>query len=420
MANTINSTSLDAFRKFVSARTDISSDAENVKKPAVVAIQSTVAHPPAAVAPVSNYVKVLNLKKDETKEELKSRMLANDPITKFKVNMKKIGKLPEYVHRGLKGDPDSNFYEALNIANIPYYVGGPMLVGTFAAGKTLFNKQSAMFADMKTRQMAVGVALYYLGVALAQKVVDLPVRLFRGIDLDHPYENVVPGRVKSATGHYDKKVELHKVPESVDFTRWDLMYGDESTKNGKIVNEKFDKLAAKFGVDKNLADSDTTLKGKIKALIVSATACKYMLAAPFVALGISLSVQKKENGDAIWANVGNGVKAHMSSMFGLKKDGRYQIKFEPKLGTFWQMFKENVSQPMGESFKALWGSKVKPNKVGRALILTSAIAPILANIRILQLSSAKDYRFVDAKEYIHHGKKKPASQGIQGGNHGSN
>ena len=60
---------------------------------------------------------------------------------------------------------------------------------------------------------------------------------------------------------------------------------------------------------------------------------------------------------------------------------------------------------MKESFKALW----KNNKLGKVIILTSAIAPVLANLRILQLTSEKHNRFVDISEYIPGLKKKQKS-----------
>ena len=39
-------------------------------------------------------------------------------------------KLPDYVNRGMQGDPDSNFYEFSQVSKIPYFLGGPGLVAT--------------------------------------------------------------------------------------------------------------------------------------------------------------------------------------------------------------------------------------------------------------------------------------------------
>jgi len=395
-----NISSFEVFKKFTSVNTNISVNEVGNQKNApltdTAVCNSDIAAKKSDFTPAVqdvSYVKTISDKTGEKK--LKSRMLPNDTITKLKVELKKAAKLPEYAYRGLKGDPNANFYEYLSLGNIPYFIGGPVLAAVFAFGKTTNNPQAAASALKRAKQIAVGVGLYYLGAELAKKVIDIPVKFFRGVDLNHPYENVVDCRATSTTGYSPKKIEYHKVPESVDFTRFDLMSGDETKDNGKAVNEQFDKLANKFGIDKNVQDTDATLKGSIKKLIISSTAFKYMLAAPFVALGVALAAQ-----DA-WGNIGKNLGKNIKNIFSTKSD----LLVKQRASIAGEIIKGNLLTPMKESFKALWNN----NKLGKAIILTSAIAPVLANLRILQLTSEKHNRFVDISEYIPGLKKKQKS-----------
>lgn len=389
--STINN--LEAFKRFSTARTDVfSNQQDGWKESPLAGTQMFIQGPQYQSIENTNIKYNRNPDADSLKgDKLKTKILPSDSFTKAKVELKKIGKLPGYVYRGFKGDPDANFYEYLSMSNIPYLIGGPMLAGVFAFGITKTGTQQRAAAVSRTKQIAAGVALYYLGVELAKKAVDIPVKLFRGVDLNHPYENVVSGKADSRTGHSPKKIEYHKVPESVDFTRWDLLYNITTDKHGRNVNKEFDRLAGKFGVDKKLSDSDSLLKEKMKALIVSATACKYMLAAPFVVLGVALSGQQKD-GNPIWDDLGKGFKTQIKTVFGKKS--------KVSMSRRWQAVKEivsgNVVSPMKESFKSLWGRDGASNKLGKAIIITAAVAPILANLRVMQLSSARGNKFVDA------------------------
>lgn len=395
MANTINS--MDAFKKFSAVRTCLPSDEVNSQNSAPLAGTQMFIQGSSYnfrendefgldKSDANTSDKFQNMKK--VPKTGKDKALPGDFVTKAKVSVKKIAKLPEYVYRGFKGDPNVNFYEYLSLGNIPYYVGGAMLTGVFAAGATRFNPQARESAIKKAKQIGVGVGLYYLGSALAQKVIDIPVKIFRGVDLNQPYEDVIDCRAISKTGESPKKKEYHTVTESIDFTRWDLMYGDETKENGKVVNKNFDKIKEKFGIDEDVQDSDSTLKGSIKKLIISSRAFKYALTVPFVVLGAAVA-----NHEA-WGNIGNGLENQVKGVF------EKGLDLKTRAAKAKDIFAVHIAGPMVASFKSLWGQKGSPNKLGRAIILTAAISPILANLRILQLTSEKDNKFVDVKEYV--------------------
>jgi len=419
MGNSISS--LNSFKKFSTFNTNLNVDESNASKNQEAAVESKEKFSQLKAkqgAVTSNELTqvyyVESPKKPVIEEpEANAKIIEGNISSKIGVEYKKIKKLPEYVYRGLKGDPDANFYEYLSLSKIPYFIGGPMLALGFAFGITNHDLQAKSFAKAKFNHILAGVILYYIAVELAKKVIDVPVKIFRGVDLNQPYEQMVACKATSAKGDSPKKAEYHKITESVDFTRWDLMTGDESKNNGKLINEKFDKLAKKFGIDEKVQDSDTTLKDSIKKLINSATAFKYALTAPFVVLAIALAKQSS------WANINEGIGAKFGEAFGkilhpdnlkfnvyktpknkerkLKlKDVTYDFKMKQRLISAYSIVKDHVARPISESFKSLWHS----SKRGKALILVSAIAPVLANLRILQLTSEKNKSFVDISEYV--------------------
>lgn len=352
--------------------------------------------PPAPAAKQQQVSNINNPTSITGKEGLKPRLLDDTFSQKFKVNLKKIQMLPGYIFRGLKGDQDTNFYEYLSLGNIPYFIGGPMLAAVFAFGITRNNPQAKAASLARTKQIATGVALYYLGAWLAKKVIDIPVKLFRGVDLNRPYENVIDGRAVSKDGDSPKKIEYHKAYESVDFPRWDLIAGDNTSEEKKAYKKEFDSLAEKFGIDKNVQNPDVTLKDAVKKLIISATAFKYALAAPFVALGVALA------GQEACGNIGNGTWQNIKKLFAFKSS----LIEENEIKNIGLNLKQRASiagniagnfiNPLKESFKSLW----KNSKIGKAIILAAAIAPVLANLRIFQLTSQKHKNFVDINEYL--------------------
>ena len=110
-------------------------------------------------------------------------LLPNDRITKVKTGVKQASKLPKYAVEGLKGNEDANFFEFLQLGKIPYWVGGLVLVGCFAAG----GKSSIPLA----KQKAAGVLLYYLAAMAAKALINKPVKFFKGVDLNRKYDDHV-------------------------------------------------------------------------------------------------------------------------------------------------------------------------------------------------------------------------------------
>jgi len=108
-----------------------------------------------------------------------------------------------------------------------------------------------------------------------------------------------------------------------------------------------------------------------------------------VILGVALSAMADTNGNSIWGKLGNGLKDNFRNIF---KSG---MPLKVRAVQAGSVIKEHLLTPMKESFKALYATKL-----GKAIIGVAAIAPILANMRILQLTWEGDKKFVDVTEYI--------------------
>ncbi|OGI21777.1 MAG: hypothetical protein A2287_08490 [Candidatus Melainabacteria bacterium RIFOXYA12_FULL_32_12] len=318
-------------------------------------------------------------------------ILPTDIKTKTRVNITQALSLPEYAVRGLKGDPDANFFEFLQLAKIPYYVGGPILALCFAAGGDA--------AKAITRQKAVGVGLFYLAAMLASKAINVPVKMFTGVDLDQSYKKIVRLRTKSPDGLSPMRKEYHKVFESTDFTYFDLLrHGeDKAAHNHRIINKNFNDIAKKMGINHNLNDSDSTVKPNVKKLIIMSRAWKYALTIPYAALAIGLSMQDS------WKNLGNQLKNDFVRNALTSKQGMSPLEntwFRIKgagltlKGQFWNTLKNSV--------KDFWngtGAKGITKYYGKAAVISAITATLLANWSILRAGSLKDKKSVDVSKF---------------------
>lgn len=323
-----------------------------------------------------------NNKKNKDDDLKHDGIVKGGPLTALKVNAEKTANIP-LVHfpRGLGGAPDYTFFEFLQTAKFPYYVGGPILAALFYAGIKYDNFQSAKAAKKVAKHMALGVGLYYLGAAVAKTIVNTTVKLSRGIDLNQSYRKIIPTSTNQ-TGVFKKDVEYHKVFESIDFTRWDLLY--EDGKDNKGINKKYNKLANKYGLrDSNPNDADSTLKPLIKKTIAMARAWQYILTAMFVSLGIGMANQ---NAWDVESKV--GFKHHFRhGVFGKK------LPMKKRLDNAKDLAMNYVVKPFGKSFEQFWkGQNKLTSAVGKTTIISTAAAILLSNLLILTRTNAGNHK----------------------------
>lgn len=306
--------------------------------------------------------------------------------SKISHNLKQTAKLPGYVIDGLKGGKDANFYEYMKVARIPYWVGGPVLVGCFAAG--------GLKARPLAKQKAAGVLFYYLGAMLAKAAIDAPVKFFKGVDLNRKYEDIVDLNDRNPDGTSKQKSELHDVYESYDFTRWDLLYNERSgrTWDPQYVNSEYESILNKMGLNKDLTDPDSTVKPYVKKIIAASRAWKYLLVAPLAGLALGLSTSKE------WRTFGNNMGPDFKNA--LSTDGGAIGKIRA-LG---RTSRNHFITPLKESFTQLWKgipfeTKLGPKsakRLGKAAILAPIASIALANLHILKITYLKEDKYMDS------------------------
>jgi hypothetical protein len=275
--------------------------------------------------------------------------------------------LPDYFNRGLKGDPDSNFYEFIKMSKLPYLLGGPGLVATIMAGSNLFDIKANKAAKFNGKGMALGCAGYYLMSAIAKACIDKPLKMARGLDLNHPINTVSFNRPHDKEGHSTFKDEKHSLFESSKFIRWGFVSPDEPDFNYKEIQRK-------MGIPEDANNPDAMMRPIISSTIKRANSWKYLTSAFAVMLGVGLGNQKALKEDFMTGIV--------SSIKNTKKVSVKNIA---------NGFKTKVAQPIKNSFVSLWkGSETLGSKVtGKVAILGFLASVAAANVSILSNSKVK-------------------------------
>ena len=250
------------------------------------------------ILPVSNFNKNVVFKNNspqnnEPKNAPKEadRLLENNLSTRSKIALDKITKaFTVYPARGIKGSINSDFYEFLTMGNVPYIIGSLTLISVFNSGNKSFSNTNYAKAAKLGNKMALGVIFYSLFKPLSKSLVNLPVKWATGIDTQLPYLKV-NHRLPENKDDFDlTSHEYHKVGESVEFTRWDLLYGDSDNKGE--LNKRYDKIAKKLGLGTNLNDSDQEVKPIYREVLIKSSLARSFSSYLWAACGVALAFQK--------------------------------------------------------------------------------------------------------------------------------
>ncbi|NLF83160.1 MAG: hypothetical protein GX568_04155 [Candidatus Gastranaerophilales bacterium] len=325
------------------------------------------------------------------------KLVSNNPVVKFKESVKQTSKLPKYAVEGLKGDPNANFYEFNRLAAIPYWVGGGVLTLIFMAG----GKEAKNF----TKSKFAGIVAYYALAGLAKAAVDIPAKLFKGVDLNQKYIKTVHLKPDANNRNPKPKTELHNVLESKDFTRFDLLENQSRhvAANPALVNERYDRLARSMGYNKDLEDSDSTVRPYIRNVIATSRAWKSALIIPLAAVAASISATKT------WGSAGQGFKKNWWTFVSDK------TKISQKIMGLGRMTNTYLLKPIGASLKEVWKGSIDQKgfakHVGKVGLIASGAAILLANINMLRITKPdKDTPLrYDESQY----KKIPVTHGSQ-------
>ncbi|MBR1460692.1 hypothetical protein IJ596_03530, partial [bacterium] len=234
--------------------------------------------------------KEVTSEKNNSAEE-KDILLKNNVSNRMRIGIDKFTKaFTVYPARGMKGSINSNFYEFLTMGTVPYIIGSLTLMSIFNSANKHFAHEQYKAAAKIGNRMALGVLLYPLFKVISKSFVNLPVKWITGVDTQLPYRQV-NNILQENPDDYDlTSYEYHKVGESVEFTRWDLLYGDP--KDPKKLNEKYDKIAKKNGLGQNLNDSDQAVKPLYREILTKSSLARNISSYMWAAVGVALAIQK--------------------------------------------------------------------------------------------------------------------------------
>lgn len=221
----------------------------------------------------------------------KDTLLENNFSTRTRIGLDKLTKaFTVYPAKGLMGSKNSNFYEFLTMGTVPYLIGSVTLMSIFNSANKYYGAFEKAKASQLGNKMALGVLLYGIFKSISKSFINVPVRAFTGIDTQLPYAKVNYQLQESPDDYNLTSIEYHKVGESVDFTRWDLLYGD--VRHGEKLNRRYDKIAKKNGLGENLNDSDQEVKPIYKEVLVKSTLARSFSSYLWAATGVALAFQK--------------------------------------------------------------------------------------------------------------------------------
>lgn len=314
-------------------------------------------------------------------------LLPNNMLTRGKILTDKFtNALTVYPAKGLTGNKNSNFYEFLTTGMVPFVVGSGMLMAVFngfGMGVAKHYNSNALANTRKLgNKMALGVLFYAAAKEISKNFISTPVKLKTGVDINMPYKKVV-NELPEFLGDNDiKSVEYHKVFESVDFPRWDLLYNHKPS--GDTRNAWYDKVAKKMGLGKNLEDSDQTVKPKVKEMVTKAKTATTISSYLWAAVGVGLAMQSP------WNNL-------------FKSRGNHTLaeKLAPKnIGNIIKDFGGNLVGSAKEMWRGgpVGGVKLSSKIGGRALIGTALAASVIGTVLTLKTSGkAKDKEIASQK-----------------------
>ena len=322
----------------------------------------------------------------ENHDHLLVEEMDNKPIsTSLKITADKLqNAFIEYPIKGFKGSKNANFYQFLQMGTVPYLLGSAAMIGVFNLARVFMDGKSAKSAAKLGNKMALGVIGYGIMKNVSKKFIEAPVKHFRGIDVNLPYDKIVHELPEKGNENNLVKHEIHKAYESVDFPRWDLFYNNEFYGNER--NSYYKEISKKFGYDPDSLDySDQKMKSKIKETVVKTrlftTLSSYFWAASAVGVAMQEPWTKMTfNPIQRFKNLKNNI-----SIGKVQSNDFFVVEFAKKLG---KSFGEFIGVDFGKIVKNIKSKEAltkglekatKTQIAGRALLGTALGLTILGN-----------------------------------------
>ena len=330
------------------------------------------------ILPVSSANNKINFSANEKPKELEyshDTLLKNNLATRTKVQADKLtNAISVYPAKGFKGSKNANFYEFLTMGTVPYLVGSGTLMAVFNLANKYYSPFQKTMAAKVGNKLALGVLFYGVMKNLSKSFINQPIKMMTGIDTEMPYAKVIYELPDDINDTDITSIEHHKVFESVEFPRWDLLYGDEA--KGEKRNFRYDKIASKLGMGENLKDSDQEVKPRIKEIVVKSNLAKNISSYFWAATGVALAVQEP------WEKYFNV----MTFKFWKGKEFMKSLK--------------SFGNSLAESMETLWKGEGKGLKkhAGKLLVGTAVLSSVLGVINAM--SSSKTPSKIDSADVI--------------------
>ncbi len=321
-----------------------------------------------------NRYNAVSFGKKEKKEKIKKDIQDGDkpllmyqakkrhPITTaIKVNGSQLkNAFTTYPQKGLQGSKNSNFYEFLSMGKVANLLGSVTMIALFNAANDSYKIPDKACAEIKGKQMGLGVIFYGLAKALSRKLIETPVNLKYGIDVNVPYKKKITELPEK--GNKDNLIahEYHKAYESVDFPYWDLFYDNKSF--GDKRNSYYQKIGKKMGIkDNDLEHADQKVKPLIRKKIVKTKLYSTLTSYLWAAVGVGIASQKPLGE----LPIGKARKKGYSDVLqnGVAKNKRF--------------FAVDFGKRFVKSCKEFVNNERKPNRIGARVLLGTAIAATL-------------------------------------------
>jgi uncharacterized protein YcfJ len=182
--------------------------------------------------------------------------------------------MPKQIYHGLRGDDDFTGTHLLNIAAIPYYLGGGFLAASFAAGGG--NK-------LNVARQASGVLLYYAGTGAANAAINALAKQSSGVDLGVRYQ--------SPDG------DIHKAFNSVNFSRYDLWKDSD-----------YARIAKKMNIPDTVADPRQEVRQRTRRVVSETDTDKLILGNILAAIGAGFIAHRIPWARLMPGNIGSDLK----------------------------------------------------------------------------------------------------------------
>ncbi len=324
-----------------------------------------------------------NSKKAENKCENHDKLLYEEkkkhPITtSAKIKADKLVKaFTKYPAKGMQGSKNANFYEFLTMGTVPYLMGSATMIGVFNIASKFFDTPAAVNASKLGKKMGIGVAVYGVAKELSKKLIETPVNLKYGIDVNLPYRKKIDELPEERNKDNLIAFETHKAFESVDFPRWDLFYNNENF--GPERNSYFKKVGKKMGLKEDQLGeaADQKVKPLIKEKLVKTKLYTTLSSYLWAGVGVGVAMQKP------WENLVVNPAKRMANYKNYKKLAEV-AKEQGKSIAKYDNFAKDFGKKFVESCKEFVNNGSKSTKIaGRALLGAAVGMTLLGNFSTL-------------------------------------